>query len=269
MKRRLIRYAILFFGGIGGSMMLQKWMDMIRQQAAQAAQAEAARERQRFLQRLDHELKNPLTAMQIALANLDEINDAETRRQIRDGMQGQIGRISHLISSLRKLAMLETGPLERMPIDVVGLLEEITLITQDAIGADARRIVFEGHARPLPLVEGDRDLIQLAVYNLLDNAAKFTRFGDTITVRARAENGYVVIEVEDTGRGILPEDLPHVWEDLYRGRDVHGIPGSGVGLAMVRGIMEKHGGEARISSRPDQGTIVTVSLPVENDHVRQ
>ncbi|GAB4520564.1 MAG: hypothetical protein OHK0046_31000 [Anaerolineae bacterium] len=239
----------------------KRWGASIRQRAYDQAWEEFSRERLRFLQRLDHELKNPLTAMQIALANLDATPDPEKRREIRAGMRGQILRVSHLISDLRKLATLERGTLERVSVDVGEMLNEVAMGFQDR--ADDYHFKLEFDAAELPPLTGDRDMLQLAVYNLLDNAIKFTQRGGFITLRAFVEDAHMVIQVEDTGRGIPPEDVPHVWEDLYRSNDVHGIPGSGIGLAMVRGIIERHTGDATITSQRGQGTTVTMRLPLE------
>jgi two-component system OmpR family sensor kinase len=109
----------------------------------------------------------------------------------------------------------------------------------------------------------DRDLLYLAVYNLLDNALKFTRPGDTVEVRAFEDGASVVIEVADTGPGIPEDELPHVWEELYRGQGARAAPGSGLGLALVRAIVELHGGQINLRSRAGQGTVFTVRLPIK------
>lgn len=89
----------------------------------------------------------------------------------------------------------------------------------------------------------------LAAHNLLDNAIKFSRPGDTIEVRAFEDGAALVVEVADTGPGIPDEVLPHVWEELYRGEGTRSIPGSGLGLALARAIVQRHGGRAGVRSR--------------------
>jgi two-component system OmpR family sensor kinase len=115
----------------------------------------------------------------------------------------------------------------------------------------------------VPDVLGDWDLLFLASYNLLDNALKFTRPGDTVEVRAFEDGAFVAIEVADTGPGIPEDDVSRVWEELYRGQGARGIPGSGLGLALVRAIVERHGGQVKLRSRLGQGTVVTMRLPVK------
>jgi two-component system OmpR family sensor kinase len=102
----------------------------------------------------------------------------------------------------------------------------------------------------------------LGIYNLLDNALKFTRPGDTVEVRAYEDGAFVAVEVADTGPGIPQEELSRVWEELYRGQGARGVPGSGLGLALARAIVERHGGRVTLRSRAGQGTVFAVRLPV-------
>jgi two-component system OmpR family sensor kinase len=105
-------------------------------------------------------------------------------------------------------------------------------------------------------------LLFLTVHNLVDNALKFTAPGDTVEVRAFEDDTTVVVEVADTGPGIPEEELPHVWEELYRGHGARGVQGSGLGLALVQAIVERHGGQIGLRSRVGQGTVFTLRLPV-------
>ena len=112
-------------------------------------------------------------------------------------------------------------------------------------------------------MRGDRDLLFLAVYNLLDNALKFTRPGDIIEVRAVENGRTVTVEVADTGPGIPEDELPHVFEELYRGQRARGTEGSGLGLALVRAIAERHRGMVTVRSREGEGTVFTLHLPLD------
>jgi two-component system OmpR family sensor kinase len=180
-------------------------------------------------------------------------------------VEAQVMRLSHLTADLRKLAELETRPLELVSIDVPGLLQEAVVLAQEQSGGDVRRLslVLPQAPWPVPNVSGDWDLFFLAVYNLLDNALKFTLPGDTVEVRAFEDGSSVVIEIADTGPGIPQDELPRVWDELYRGQSAQGIPGSGLGLALVRAIVERHGGQTTLRSRVGQGTVVTMRLPVK------
>lgn len=239
----------------------------IRRHSAQRLaemQAQSTEDRRRFLQRLDHELKNPLTAIRAGLANI--ANDPATgpQREALASVEAQVVRLSRLTADLRKLADLETRPLERVPVDLSELLSEAVALVQEEHASAKRQIALTLPQAPwpLPTILGDWDLLFLAAYNLLNNALKFSRTGDTVEVRAFEDGANLVIEVADTGSGIPEEELPHVWQELYRGQGARGVPGSGLGLALVRAIVERHGGQVALRSRVDQGTVVTIRLPV-------
>jgi two-component system OmpR family sensor kinase len=100
------------------------------------------------------------------------------------------------------------------------------------------------------------------MHNLLDNAIQYTQPGDTIEIRAYEDGSTVVLEIADTGPGIPEAEVPHVWEELYRGEGARGTPGSGLGLALVRAVVERHHGQLGLRSRVEQGTVVSMRLPI-------
>lgn len=241
---------------------LQRRAERLRQAGIAEARAAAADDRRRFLRRLDHELKNPLTAIHAAVANLAETPTA-LQRQTLQSITAQTVRLSRLAADLRKLADLETRPLEHAPVDMADLLAEIVRSAEERPEVIDRRLTLTLPRAPWPLspVDGDHDLLFLALYNLVDNALKFTKPGDTVEVRAFEDGASVVVEVADTGPGILAADVDFVWEELYRGQAARGVPGSGLGLALARAIVLRHGGQVSLRTRVDQGTVVTVRLP--------
>lgn len=235
------------------------WQDRQFNQEFLEFQAITAEERRQFLQRLDHELKNPLTAIQAGLANLDGISNERAIESIR----AQTQRLSRLVADLRKLAELETRPIERSPVSLSEILQESVAIIQEEPESAERSITLSLPQAPWPLphVQGDEDLLLLALLNLLGNAVKFSQPGATVEVRAFEDADMVIVEVADTGPGIPEGEVPFVWQELYRGQGARGVPGSGLGLALVRAITERHGGQVTIRSRVHQGTVVTMKLP--------
>ena len=213
------------------------------------------------MQRLDHELKNPLTAMQAGLA-LAKGNEASGQAEALGRVEAQVRRISRLTADLRKLAELESRPLELAPVNLADLLTQVVELGQER--ADGRRLTLTLPQAPwpLPTINGDADLLLLAAHNLLDNAIKYSRPGDTLEVRASEDGNSVRVEVADTGPGIPAAEVPHVWEELYRGRGARSVPGSGLGLALTQAIIQRHGGQIAVRSREGQGTVVTVRLPL-------
>jgi two-component system OmpR family sensor kinase len=224
---------------------------------------DVSEERRRFLQRLDHELKNPLTAIRAGLSNIDHASAGEELNEEVAAIKSQVLRVSQLITDLRKLALLETRPIEETEVNIGEILSEVVSTTKKQTMADKREIslIIPNAPWPLPNIKGDPDLFLLAVHNLLDNAIKFTAPGDTIEIRAFEDRNQVVIEVADTGPGIPEEEIEHVWEELYRGELAHGIPGSGLGLPLVQAIIHLHGGQIHLRSRADQGTVFSIRLP--------
>ncbi len=220
-------------------------------------QADAHR---RFLRRLDHELKNPITAIRAGLANLDEGVDGAILGSVRV----QVNRLARLSADLRKLADLETQPLDGTAVDLSEVVAELTDTPREHLEATGRslQVILPRAPWPLPKVLGDRDLLFLALHNLVDNACKFSGPQATIELRAFEDGSNVVVEVADTGPGIDPDEIPHLGEELYRGRSARGIEGSGLGLALVQAIVDRHRGTLTIRSRPGQGTVVALRLPV-------
>src|SRR5690606_28443944 len=193
----------LLLAGFGLSLALAAhtvlwWLD---QQACDARLAaalqDAAEERRRFLQRLDHEVKNPLTAIRAGLVNLSGADPSLAGAGSLASIEAQVLRLSHLLADLRKLAELEAHDVERMPVDLGSLLEEVFALAQERPEAAAREITLTvPHAPwPLPTIYGDWDLLFLAIHNLLDNAIKYTLPGNTIEVRAFEDGATVVVEV--------------------------------------------------------------------------
>jgi two-component system OmpR family sensor kinase len=248
-----------------GGTLFYDWSEHRMEIQAHVMHEEANDERRRFLRRLDHELKNPLTAIRAGLANISEGTSAPGRQEALNSVETQALRLSRLAADLRKLAELETRPVERVPVDMAAMLEEVITLVNDNPEAANRKLTLTLPKAPWPLpkISGDQDLLFLAMHNLLDNAVKFTRPGDTIEVRAIEDGATMVIEIADTGPGIADEDIPHVWEELYRGQGARGVPGSGLGLALVRAIAERHNGQVSLRSRAGQGTVFILKLPVD------
>ena len=224
-------------------------------------------EHRQFLQRLDHELKNPLTTLQIELANLDEEplhstpqpdSDLSTESPL-ERIRDQVSRLNDMVFQLRKLADLQSSEIEQTPVKIDELLDE--LVTE--FSASKANLTLNVPRMPwsLPEVRGDSDLLYLALRNVLGNAVKFTQPDEAIQVRAYEDTNHIVIEVADEGSGIPDDELPHVVEELFRGKSARGLPGSGLGLALVNAIVERHGGQVTVRSRVNQGTVVALRLP--------
>ena len=252
---------VIFLIGLGFSTLIalitfvKYQLDSIEQHALE----EAASDRRRFLSLLDHELKNPLTAIMAGLANLTSGHQQSTLESV----EAQVQRLNRLVGDLRKLSDLETRSIELSRVNLSNLLEDVYELAEDRAGTErALSLTMPQAPWPLPDILADRDLLFLAIHNVMDNAIKFTKPGDTIEIRASEDGSNIRIEIADTGPGIPADEIDQVWGELFRGKGARGIQGSGLGLALVQAIIRRHGGTAAIRSQLQKGTVITISLPV-------
>lgn len=229
-----------------------------RDEGYRAGRGEEREAHRRFLARLDHELKNPITAIRATLAGIDpaaapahvEVIDAQARR------------LAALVGDLRKLSEIETRPLETEPVDLEALARDaVHALEQQRPEARGRiSVIAERVPWSVPVLPADPDLLALALDNVLANAVKFSASGP-IEVRLREDGGGAVIEVADTGRGVPADAQAVVFDDLARAANARDVPGSGIGLSLVRTILHRHGGDVELRSREGAGTVVTLRLP--------
>ena len=207
-----------------------------------------------------HELRTPLAALQ---AGLEELRDGH--REPDPGslaaLHDQTLRLGRIVDDLAELSAAEAAALSLhlSNVDLADVTERALTARQAQLRAAGLHVVPDIQ-RPLP-VRGDPDRLHQAVGNLLANAARYCRPGDQVTVRTRRADGHAVVEVTDTGPGIDPSDLPHIFDRLRRGHRSHEIAGSGIGLAVVRELITAHGGTVTATSAPGSGATFTVRVP--------
>jgi two-component system OmpR family sensor kinase len=250
---------------IGSVWVARGWMAQQVSAAVVEERENQAQDRRRFLRRLDHELKNPLTTIGLGIANLQssarlQADEASSLERIAHQMQ----RLHGLVEDLRRLAELDEAHLDRTRASLPEILEESVSLAQSTPEWAARAVSMRLQRVPWPVahVWGDRDLLVVAFRNLVENALKFTAVSDQVEVRAAEDGRHAVVEVADTGPGIAPDELPHIFDELFRCRNARELPGSGLGLALVERIVSLHGGRVDVRSRIDRGTVVRVSLPL-------
>jgi two-component system OmpR family sensor kinase len=234
------------------------------------ARLESAFQRQkRFVADVSHELRTPLTALSGSLEMLligADRGDVEASRRLVHGMYAEVQRMHRMVEDLLTLTRLDEGKLTlRKEIIAVDLLLQ-TIYEQAAHltrGQELSSTVEPG----LPAIYGDRDRLQQVLLNLVDNAVKFTPPGGQIEIRAgKGSQNALLLTISDTGQGIAPEVLPHVFDRFYRAdpsrsRSPQHAGGSGLGLAIARELIEAQGGTIEISSILGTGTTVTIRFP--------
>ena len=226
----------------------------------------AVRARDDLVAVVSHDLKNPLglIATQAGLSLRILTADDEASRRLRGGLeriQRAVERMSALIHDLLDLAKIEAGrfALQRSPEDMRDMLEEALLILRPL--AEGKRISVEHQISGAPSVRADRERIYQVFSNLVGNAVKFTPEGGSIRVRAGVEGGAVVVAVQDSGPGVPADQVPHLFERYWQARR-DARDGSGLGLFIAKGIVEAHGGQIWVVSRPGEGATFSFSLPL-------
>ena len=171
------------------------------EEAVEGVRAEAREAHRTFVGRLDHELKNPLMALRVGLG---EVRDPV----LAESMRVQVDRLASLVAELRKISEIDSYPVADEPVDVAEVVSEAI---ETVVPGDREMVVaFPRAPRPLPPVRGDRDLVFLAIYNVVSNAVKYSSPGATLEVRGMEERGHVVVDVSDTGRGIPASEVDQV-----------------------------------------------------------
>ncbi len=221
-----------------------------------------------FVANVSHELKTPLTSVQgFAQALLDgTASSPDAQKQAAQVIYDESGRMHRMVLDLLDLARLDAGTLElqRAPVDLPALLYNIA--EKFTPQARAGNVGIRVEASPaLPAITGDGDRLAQVFTNLLDNALKFTPPGGCVVLRTAQAGMDVQVEVADSGAGISPQALPHIFDRFFQadpsrpGGQKHG---AGLGLAIVKEIVKAHGGKISVRSQPGTGSTFTVSLPL-------
>lgn len=239
-----------------------------------AAQLEEAAHKQRELDSLrrdliawvGHDLQTPLASMRAMIEALADgvVEDPDTVQRYLRTTQRDIRSLSLLIDDLFDLAQLDAGGLEldRQPSSLSDLVSD-TLETFSAL-ADQQGVVLSGEVdADVDPVWIDAPLVGRALSNLISNALRHTQAGGAVDVRAERLDHGVRVEVADTGEGIAPADLPHIFDQFYRGEKSRSraTGGSGLGLAIARAVVEAHGGEIGAESGAGEGARLWFTLP--------
>lgn len=197
---------------------------------------------------LGHELRTPIAAIltHLEILGLSDVGD-DVRRQSLALSKDEAQRMARLLNDMLELGRLETAPeLVRRPVDLVALVEDVVLQSMPRASALGMALSLEAES-PLPFVSANADRLRQVFLNLLDNAFKYARSGNRVTISLWQTPGSITCSVCDTGPGIQPEHLPHVTRRFYRAAP-HDVEGSGLGLALVAEILRRHESELVIES---------------------
>lgn len=240
--------------------------DVIRRNQEQAFKTALEQERMRvmtnFVTDTSHEFRTPLTIINTSLHLIPRLTDEDKQQAQIAKAYNQIKRITHLIDMLLAMVKLDGGMLLRLEtIHLNTLLKEVLDNLQPEIAQKQHNLVL--NILPLPPVQGDADQLFTALRCLIDNAVRFTPPNGQITITTQAHQHDISIKIQDTGVGIVPEALPHIFERFWRQDTAHTTPGLGLGLSLTHKIIELHHGQIIITSQPNQGSAFTITLPID------
>ena len=213
------------------------------------------------LDNVSHDLRTPLARLKATAERALESGrpDSDEKAALADVLE-ETDRAAQLLSALMDVSEADTGvlKLEKENVAAGDLVTDALALFEDA--AAEKKVAVAASAEPGLLVHVDRNRLRQVLANLVDNAVKHTPPGGKITIEALSEGRGALFRVSDTGAGITPEDLPHIFDRLYRGDRSRSGPGLGLGLALARAIVEAHGGAITAKNGPD-GAMLLVRLP--------
>lgn len=243
------------------------------------------RTRREFISNISHELRTPLASLRALADTLRDgaLDDPPAARRFLDRMDGEVDALTQMVAELLELSRIESGrvPLRLRPVALADvLLPPLERLTPQFERNDLALKVDIPTGLPAALVDVER--VQQVITNLVHNAMKFTPGGGEVRVTARLSNeqpewqsGYaqdvhpsstadrmLLVQVEDTGVGILPHDLPRIFERFYKADRARSGGGTGLGLAIAKHIVQAHGGRIAATSREGEGSTFTFTLPV-------
>jgi len=237
---------------------------------AVSRELELAKMKSDFVSTISHEFKSPLTSIrQLAeMLHSGRVPSEDRRREYYDVLLEQSERLSLLTENILNLARIEEGRKEFVfeKTDIGALLKEIVMSIQDRVRHEGFSIELE-IKKDLPFVMADRVALAQAVTNLIDNAVKYSGESRRVAVSASEEAAFLMIAVKDFGIGIKKEDMDRLFERFFRGGDelTRTVKGSGLGLTLVKEIVEAHDGIAYAESEPGKGSTFFIRLPLPRD----
>ena len=258
-RRRNLLVSTSILGVLGASMALL----IVSTRRSQ----ELARQQLEFVAAVSHELRTPLAVIRSAGENLADgiVHDEEQIRNYGALVSGEGRRLSDMVEQILEFAGIQSGQrgFTLRPVDVRAVVQDVLSASQSLLDESRMRVDVQ-IPEHLPPVHADEPAFRRVVQNLISNAIKYGASGQWVGVSARAADERVFVSVSDKGHGIAASEQPLIFEPFYRAADVVAarIQGAGLGLSLVRRIVEAHGGQITVRSTPGQGSEFTVSIPV-------
>ncbi len=240
--------------------------EVIYERAAKEKLDELNRLKTEFVSTVSHELRTPLTSIQglSEILEAGRVTDSGTRQEIHHALAAESARLSRLLRNILDFGKIEqqTRTYDLRPQDVGMIVKDVVAVFRPQFDAEGFAVDLNLPARPVR-ADVDRDAVEELLINLIDNAMKYSAEKREIGIDLFARPAEVEIRVRDRGIGIAPEDRDRIFGNFYRGSDAARVnpKGVGLGLKIVRHIVEAHGGEIRVDSQPSGGSVFRIVFP--------
>jgi two-component system phosphate regulon sensor histidine kinase PhoR len=231
--------------------------DLTRMRQVETSQRE-------FVSNVSHELRNPMASIKAMVETLESgaVNDSQVALDFLSRMRGDVDRMNGLVNDLLELSRMESGQfkIDAEPMALTPLVHAVKNQFGETAAAQDVKLVGD-LAENLPPVMVDGEKLNQIFVNLVENSLKFTPPGGEILVRAEAEDEHVQVVLKDTGIGVAPQHLPHIFERFYKVNRSRRDSGTGLGLSIVKQLVEAHGGRISVESKEGEGCTFTFTLP--------
>lgn len=238
------------------------------QKQAQRAEIAVELERKRtqllasFVQSAFHEFRTPLSIINTSVYLLDNVSDEDRRKEYLQFIRQETSNIMQLVEQLVMMSRLDvTDTLLDNPIHIDTMMSDLQIMMTPTIEEAGLQAIWELNTESNYL-SGDSEHLHRAVKNILDNAIKYSNVGDTVSVKTYPQQQSVVIEIEDTGEGIAPDQIDQIFQRFYRVDKAHTTRGFGLGLSISQRIIEQHGGTIAVESEVGRGSRFRIELPI-------
>jgi signal transduction histidine kinase len=220
-----------------------------------------------FVNTVSHDLRSPLTLMRGYATMLEMVGTLNEQQQgyVKKIITG-VENMAKLVNNLLDLGRIDVGVgLQLQMIPLLDIIEQVTSTLQVQASQKNIQLDVDFPKNTMPLIEADQALLQQAIYNLVENAIKYTPANGRVSTRLIIQGDSILFEVQDTGIGIAPADMPRLFEKFYRSsqREAREQKGTGLGLAIVKSITEKHGGKVWVESELGKGSLFHLQVPLK------